>query len=70
METIMVHGGHVDHGEQRGLRPWWRLHGSAPREEEASPAHLLSICLTQDGRETNKGGEVNNDSDGEDDYNK
>ena len=40
------------------------------RRRSIPRAHLLSICLTQDGSETNKGGEVNNDSDGEDDYNK
>ena len=53
---------------QRGLRPWWRLQGSAPQEEEKHPQH--TFCLTQNGRETNKGGEVDNECDGEDDYNK
>ena len=37
----MVHGGHVDHGGQRGLRPWWRLHGSAPQEEEEHPPRIF-----------------------------
>ena len=64
----VVHGCQVDHGEQRGLRPWWRLHGSAPQEEE-HPPHIFgpSVSLM---RETNKGGEVNNECDGEDDCNK
>ena len=71
----VVHGAQVDHGEQRGLRPWWRLHGSAPQEEEEEehPPHIFcpSVSLkSQDRSETNKGGEVNNECDGEDDCNK
>ena len=30
---------------------------------------LRRVCLTQDGRETNKGGQVNNEREGEDDCN-
>ena len=65
METIMVHGGHVDHDAAwpptMVAASWFCTTGGG----RGSPAHLLSICLTQDGSETNKGGEVNNECEGD-----
>ena len=54
METVVAsnHGVHVDRGGQRGLRPWWRLHGSAPQEEK-HPQHIFcpSVSLKTEERQ-------------------